>query len=81
MKSGTRKGKKLKKILIDSPPIVIYRNIVDRYQERIYDIDKTMSELSGKLFDLDNESRIILGVIAKYGPLNEKKMETLAFKK
>jgi len=76
-----KNGKKLKKILIDGPPIIIHRSIVDRYQERKYDIDETLAKLSELLFEFDKESRIILGIIAKHGPLNEKKIVELAFKK
>ena len=39
------------------------------------------SFFSKKLFDIDKESRIILGVIAKHGPVVENKITNLGFKK
>jgi hypothetical protein len=51
--------------------VLISKNQLDRYTNPKFDIDSEIKNLSDSLFKLDDESKKILGIIAKHGPLNE----------
>lgn len=47
--------------------------------EPSFDIDRKLGKISSLLFDIDKYSVMILGVIAKHGPLNQKKISEISF--
>lgn len=59
----------------------ISRTTLDRYSKPMFDIDDIIVEFSESLFDIDKESKIILGVLAKNGSLNEDQITDLGFKR
>lgn len=65
----------------DGYSVTISRTTLDRYTKPMFDIDNIVGEFSELLFDIDKESRIILGVLAKNGPLNENQITNLGFRR
>jgi len=59
----------------------VSKDMIRYFSSPYFDIDNEISNLSEILFDIDKESKIILGVIAKNGPITEKKISELSFRR